>query len=296
MPELPDIESYLHGLRTHALGRPLQRLRMAPSALSLLKTYDPPFDALHGKEIMGFRRMGKRIVWEFEGELFAVLHLMIAGRLRLHDKGKAIPGKVGLAAFDLPESTIILTEASSKKRASLFVHRGESALDQHDRGGIEPLEADLEAFTEALVAENRTLKRALTDQRIFLGIGNAFSDEILHAAQLSPIKHSQKLDEAEIARLHAATHEVLAHWRDHLIEEVGDGFPDKVTAFRPEFAAHGKFGEPCPVCDKPIQRIRYADNETNYCAQCQTSGKVLADRSLSRILKDDWPRSIDELD
>jgi formamidopyrimidine-DNA glycosylase len=307
VPELPDIEDYLAALRPRVLDARLERVRI--TGFSLLKSYDPPIGAIEGQRITELRRLGKRLVFGFgevPGEdepLFAVLHLMIAGRLRWREHGAKPPGKVGLAAFDLtapggdgPGGTLILTEAGTKKRASFHLVRGEQALAEHDRGGIDPLTADVEAFAAQLRVENRTLKRALTDPRRFSGIGNAFSDEILHAAGLSPVQHTRNLDDEEVARLHEATARVLRDWVTRLREATGDGFPDKVTAFRPEFAVHGKHGEPCPVCGTAVQRIRYADNETNYCPRCQTGGKLLADRSLSRLLKDDWPRTIDQLE
>jgi formamidopyrimidine-DNA glycosylase len=307
MPELPDVEDYRAALTTRVVGATLLRVRV--QGISLLKSYDPPIDALHGRVCTEVRRLGKRLVFVFPGDggeqpLFAVLHLMIAGRLAWAAPGAKVPGKVGLAAFDwsavddpdTPGGTLLLREAGTKKRASLHVVRGEAALGDHDRGGIEPLEADLAAFTAELTRERRTLKRALTDPRRFSGIGNAFSDEILHAARLSPVRRTDHLDDDEVARLHAATQQVLRDWIVRLREATGEGFPERVTAFRPEFAVHGKHGEPCPVCATAVQRIRYADNETNYCPRCQTGGKVLADRSLSRLLKDDWPRNVDQLE
>ncbi|MDX1658099.1 MAG: DNA-formamidopyrimidine glycosylase family protein [Nitriliruptorales bacterium] len=300
MPELPDVEAYRHGLLRRVSGQPLERLRI--TGFSLLKTFDPPVSAIEGETLTDVRRVGKRIVFCFEEvadrdePLFAVLHLMIAGRLREKERGAPIPRRNGLAAFDFPDTTFVLTEAGTKKRASLHVVAGEEALAEHDRGGIEPLAADLSAFREQLVLENRTLKRALTDPRRFSGIGNAFSDEILHRAGLSPVQRTQNLDEAEIGRLYDATQAVLSEWTDRLVAEAEESFPDKVTAFRPDFAAHGRYGEPCPVCGTEVQRIRYADNETNYCPRCQTDGKLLADRSLSRLLKDDWPANVDELE
>jgi formamidopyrimidine-DNA glycosylase len=302
VPELPDIEDYLAALRPRVLDATVTGTRVR--GISLLRTYDPPLEAVHGQRIVELRRLGKRLVFGIEGELFLVLHLMIAGRLRWRPPGAAIPGKLGLAAFDVsepgaagtPGGTLVLTEAGTARRASLHVVRGEAALAEHDRGGIEPLTMTLEEMAAALTAENRTLKRALTDPRRFSGIGNAFSDEILHAAQLSPVARTQQLDDTEVARLHAATVDVLAAWVARLREETGEGFPENVTAFRPGFAVHGKHGQPCPVCGTPVQRIRYASNETNYCPRCQTEGRVLADRSLSRLLKDDWPRTVDELE
>jgi formamidopyrimidine-DNA glycosylase len=302
MPELPDIEDYLAALRPRMLDATLQRVRI--TGFSLLRTFDPPVDALEGQRVLEVNRIGKRLVFGFQDELFAVLHLMIAGRLRWVEYGAKIPGKIGMAAFDLsvpgdPEAaggSLVLTEAGTKRRASLHIVRGRDALAEHDRGGLEPIGASLEAFAERLRLENRTLKRALTDPRRFSGIGNAFSDEILHAAGLSPVKRTAQLKDEELARLHTATQEVLSVWVARLRDATGDGFPGKVTAFRPEFAVHGKHGQPCPVCDTEVQRIRYADNETNYCPRCQTGGKLLADRSLSRLLKDDWPRTIDQLE
>jgi formamidopyrimidine-DNA glycosylase len=246
--------------------------------------------------VTGSRRIGKRIVLEVDGALFIVIHLMIAGRLKWRDGGGKLARGHNLAAFDFPNGRLLLTEAGSSRRASIHLARGEDALAQFDRGGIEPLDATLEQFAERLRLENHTLKRSLTDPRFFSGIGNAYSDEILHRARLSPIAHSTKLTEEEIARLHAATRETLIEWTDRTRAEVGDGFPEKVTAFREGMAVHGRFGEPCPVCGSPVQRIRYASNETNYCARCQTGGRLLADRALSRLLGKDWPRSIDEVE
>jgi formamidopyrimidine-DNA glycosylase len=312
VPELPDVEDYRAALAARVVGATLTGTRVR--GISLLKSYDPPIDALHGRVCTEVRRLGKRLVFAFPAsatpgaaagdDLFAVLHLMIAGRLAWAEPGAKVPGKVGLAAFDwsapadpgTPGGTLVLREAGTKKRASLHVERGEEAALAHDRGGIEPLEADLAAFTTELTRERRTLKRALTDPRRFSGIGNAFSDEILHAAQLSPVRRTDQLDEDEVARLHATTQQVLGDWVARLRQATGDGFPGKVTAFRPEFAVHGKYGEPCPVCGTAVQRIRYADNETDYCPRCQTGGKLLADRSMSRLLKDDWPRTVDQLE
>jgi formamidopyrimidine-DNA glycosylase len=300
VPELPDIEDYLAALRARVVGDVVAKVRV--TGISLLRTYDPPISAIEGERVTGLRRVGKRIVFEFgedrgsDDVLLLVLHLMIAGRLQWKERGANVPRKVGLAALDFTDGTLVITEAGTKKRASLHLVRGEDALAEHDRGGIEPLDADLTAFTAALTRENRTLKRGLTDPRNFSGIGNAFSDEILHRAGLSPVKRTQQLTDDELTRLHAATLQVLTEWVARLRETTGDGFPTKVTAFRPGFAVHGKYGEPCPVCDTPVQRIRYADNETNYCPRCQTGGKILADRSLSRLLGDDWPRHVDELE
>ncbi|MGZ3407603.1 MAG: DNA-formamidopyrimidine glycosylase family protein, partial [Polyangia bacterium] len=253
--------------------------------------------AVQGKHVTSMERLGKRIVFVLEDELFLVLHLMVAGRLKWElARGAKIPGKVGLAAFDFSSGTLLLREASSKKRASLHVVRGRAALTEHDRGGLEPLEATRREFAAAVRRENHTLKRTLTDPRIFSGIGNAYSDEILHRAKLSPVSLSQKIDDAAIGRLYEATQALLAEWTDRLRQESASKFPENVTAFRPEFAVHGKYRQPCPVCGKPVQRIRYAENETNYCAVCQTGGKLLADRALSRLLHGDWPRSLDEMD
>ena len=293
MPELPDITVYVEALAARMVGQPLERVRIAKPFL--LRSVDPPISAATGKRVLDVRRLGKRIVVGLEDDLFLVIHLMIAGRLKWLPAGAKVPGKYGLAAFDFPNGTLILTEAGSKRRASLWLVRGAKALEQFERGGLEVLDADLDAFSDRLLRENHTLKRSLTDPRLFSGIGNAYSDEILHRAKLSPIKHTQKLTDEEIARLFEATRAILVEWTDRLRKESGDDFPAKVTAFRDEMAVHGKFGKPCPVCGTPVQRIRYADNETNYCPRCQTDGKLLADRALSRLLKQDWPKSIDEL-
>ena len=294
MPELPDIELYLHALRPRVVDNTLRGIRLASPFL--LRSVDPAVDDVVAKRVVDVHRLGKRLVFALETDLFIVLHLMIAGRLRWKAAGAKIPGKVGLAAFDFDGGTLLLTEASKKKRAALFLCRGRGAVLAHDPGGIEPLESDLDAFRDALTEHNHTVKRGLTDPRIFSGIGNAYSDEILHRARLSPLIWTQRLTGPEIERLHAATREVLREWIDRLQAQNADGFPEKVTAFRPEMAAHGKYGEPCPVCGDPIQRIVFADRETNYCATCQTGGKLLADRSLSRLLKGDWPRSLEELE
>ncbi len=293
MPELPDITVYIEALASRLVGQPLERTRIAKPFL--LRSVDPPISATEGKRVTGVRRMGKRIILELEDDLFLVIHLMIAGRLRWLPAGGKVPGKIGLAAFDFPNGSLILTEAGSKRRASLWLVRGEQALEQFERGGLEVLDSSLAQFTERLVQENHTLKRSLTDPRLFSGIGNAYSDEILHRAKLSPIKHTRRLSEDENQRLFDATRVVLVEWTQRLRRESKGDFPAKVTAFREEMAVHGKFGQPCPVCGTPVQRIRYADNETNYCPRCQTGGKLLADRALSRLLKQDWPRSIDEL-
>jgi formamidopyrimidine-DNA glycosylase len=294
MPELPEISLYMHALETRVVGRTLERVRLRSP--SLLRTYDPPVSALQGKAVRALRRIGKRIVFEFDDQLFAVLHLMIAGRLQWKPSGAAIPAKVGHAAFDFPDGTLLLIEPGSKKRASLHIVRGEQALAEHDRGGIEPLDADLATFAGALQREHRTLKRALTDPRILSGIGNAHSDEILLLAKLSPVKRTHQLTDEEIERLYEATRRSLREWIDILQDEAGDTFPAKVTAFHPRMAVHGKFREPCPQCGTPIQRIVYASNETNYCPTCQTGGKLLADRALSRLLGEDWPRTLEELE
>ncbi len=293
MPELPDITVYIEALESRILGQVLERTRIAKPFL--LRSVDPPISAAQGKRVIGLRRMGKRIVVELEDDLFLVIHLMIAGRLRWVAAGAKVPGKIGLAAFDFSNGTLILTEAGSKRRASLWLVRGEKSLEQFERGGLEIFDSSISDFTERLMQENHTLKRSLTDPRLFSGIGNAYSDEILHRAKLSPIKHTTRLTGEEIKRLFEATRETLIEWTDRLRKESKGDFPAKVTAFREEMAVHGKFGKPCPVCGTPVQRIRYADNETNYCPRCQTDGKLLADRALSRLLKQDWPRSIDEL-
>ena len=293
MPELPDITVYIEALASRLVGQPLERVRIAKPFL--LRSVDPPISAANGKRVTGIRRMGKRIVLELEDNLFLVIHLMIAGRLRWVPTGAKVPGKIGLAAFDFPNGTLILTEAGSKRRASLWLAWGEQSLEQFERGGLEVLDANLAQFTARLIQENHTLKRSLTDPRLFSGIGNAYSDEILHRAKLSPVKHTRRLSEEETAKLFEATRATLVEWTERLRKESAGDFPAKVTAFREDMAVHGKFGKPCPVCATPVQRIRYADNETNYCPRCQTEGKLLADRALSRLLKQDWPRSIDEL-
>ncbi len=294
MPELPDITTYIHALDRRITGEVLQDIRLASAFL--LRTATPPIATAKCKRVRSLRRIGKRIAIGLDDDLWLVLHLMIAGRLHWHEPGAAIPGKRGQAAFDFSNGTLILTEAGPRRRASLHLVQGEAALRAHDPGGIEPLEADLPAFAAALTGATHTLKRALTDPRIFSGIGNAYSDEILHAARLSPIAMTTSLAADEIGRLHQAVQDTLRDWVARLDAEAGDGFPEKVTAFRPDMAVHGRYGKPCPACGAPVQRIRYASNETNYCPRCQTDGKILADRALSRLLKKDWPRTLEELE
>jgi formamidopyrimidine-DNA glycosylase len=294
MPELPDITAYMTALEPRVIGELIEHVRVASPFL--LRTVDPPLSAVEGKRIRELRSIGKRIAFGVEDDLWLVLHLMIAGRLHWRAAGASIAGRNQLAAFDFPEGSLVLTEAGAKRRASLHVIRGEEALDAMDPGGIEVFASDLPAFRSALMAENRTLKRALTDPRILSGIGNAYSDEILHTAQLSPIVQTHKLQPDQWEQLFRATRGTLQRWIDQLTAEARKKFPEKVTAFRDDMAVHGKYGKPCPRCGEKIQRIRYADNETNYCARCQTNGKVLADRSLSRLLGKDWPRTLDELE
>jgi len=294
LPELPDIELYLHALESRIVGQRLDRIRLASPFL--VRSFDPPIDHANGRKITSLRRLGKRLVWELEGDLFLVIHLMIAGRFKWLDPGAKVPGKVGLAAFDFENGSLILTEAGSQRRASLYLVRGEQELASHDPGGLEVLTSSAKAFAEALTRENHTLKRALTDPHLLSGVGNAYSDEILHAAKLSPMLLTSKLTPDQIESLHAHTVGVLTKWRDDLIAETGGKFPEKVTAFREGMAAHGRYGKPCPVCGTPIQRIQYASNEANYCPTCQTGGKLLADRGLSRLLKGDWPKSLDDLE
>jgi formamidopyrimidine-DNA glycosylase len=294
MPELPDITVYLEHLATRIVGKPIEAVEIANPFV--LRTVTPPIASVVGQKVADLRRMGKRVVIGVEGDLFIVIHLMIAGRLRWRPPGKRLPGKLALAAFSFSNGTLFLTEAGSTRRASVYVVSGEDALTQFDRGGLEVLDTDLAAFTERLRSENHTLKRSLTDPRLFSGIGNSYSDEILHRARLSPLALSSKLSGEEISRLFDATRSILLEWTARLREETGDEFPEKVTAFREGMAVHGRFGKPCPVCGTPVQRIRYKSNETNYCARCQTGGRLLADRGLSRLLKQDWPRSIDEVE
>ena len=294
MPEYPDVTVYLEALAPRILGQTLEAIRVRGPAL--VRTADPPLREATGKRVTALRRQGKRLVLVLEDDLFLVLHLMIAGRLHWRPRGAPVPGRVGLAAFDFPDGTLMLTEASPKKRAQLWLLRSEEAVRALDRGGIDPMESTLAQFTEALRKENHTLKRALTDPRLFSGIGNAYSDEILHAARLSPVALSQGLDVDEVKRLYESTRSVLRTWTDRLRAEAGSGFPEKVTAFREGMAVHGRYRKPCPDCGSPVQRIVHADNETNYCPTCQTGGRLLADRSLSRLLKEDWPRSLEEME
>ena len=294
MPELPDIVVYIEALEGRVLGEPLRRLR--PASPFLLRSVDPPVSAAVGKHVIKLRRIGKRIVLELEDDLFLVLHLMIAGRLHWREADAVLAGKQTLAAFDFPAGSLVLTEAGLRKRASLHVVRGEEGLREHDPGGLEVLDASLGEFRAAITETNHTLKRALTDPRIFSGIGNAYSDEILHGARLSPVKWTQRLEPEEVERLFRAVKDILVDWTARLREDAGGGFPEKVTAFRTGMAVHGRYKKPCPVCGAPVQRIVYASKETNYCARCQTGGKLLADRSLSRLLKGDWPRTLEDLE
>jgi len=293
MPELPDITVYIEALRARIVGQTLEAVRLQTPFL--LRTVEPPIGALTGRAVADIRRLGKRIVVELEGGLFLVLHLMVAGRLHWKAKGAKASGRIDLAAFDFRNGTLVLTEAGTTRRASLHIVQDEPNLAEFARGGLEVMDASLEQFAERVRSESHTIKRALTDPRLFSGIGNAYSDEILHRARLSPVKLTGRLSDEEISRLFDATRETLAEWTERLRDQAAGGFPEKVTAFRPEMAVHGRFGQPCPVCGAPVQRIRYADNETNYCARCQNEGRLLADRALSRLLKQDWPRNIDEL-
>jgi formamidopyrimidine-DNA glycosylase len=294
MPELPDITAYITAIEDRILGQTLERVRLG--SVFLLRTVDPPLSSVEGRTVHAVRRIGKRIAIGVKGDLWLVLHLMIAGRLHWKPAQAKLAGRNALAAFDFSNGTLTLTEAGSKRRASLYVLRGEEALQAIDPGGVEIFSTDLDGFRAALSHENRTLKRALTDPRLISGVGNAYSDEILHAAQLSPITLTHKLKPKEWQRLFECTRSTMTLWMDRLVAEAKKSFPEKVTAFRPEMAVHGRFNQPCPRCGEKIQRIRYADNETNYCARCQTGGKVLADRSLSRLLGSDWPRTLDELE
>jgi formamidopyrimidine-DNA glycosylase len=294
MPELPDLVVYIDRLEPLVVGRILERVRLRSPFL--LRSATPPLREAEGRTVRGLERIGKRIVFALEGELYLLLHLRIAGRLRWRERGAAIPAKVGLGGFDFPHGTLLLTEASPKKRASLHVVRGDASLRDFDAGGLEVLEADLEAFADALTRENHTLKRALTDPALFSGIGNAYSDEILHRARLSPVQQTRRLSREQIGRLYEATRSTLTDWIERLGRKAGPGLPEKVTAFQEGMTVHGRYGLPCPDCGAPVQRIVYAENETNYCARCQTGGRLLADRSLSRILKRDWPATLDELE
>ena len=294
MPELPDILLYLHALAPRVVGHRVEHVRLASPFL--LRSINPPLSELEGKTVVALHRLGKRIVFELEDELFIVLHLMIAGRLRWKNAGTKIPGKVGLLAIDFDHGTLILTEAGTKRQASLFLVSGRAALRDHDPGGINVLEVDFDTFARALREDNHTLKRALTDPHLFSGIGNAYSDEILHAARLSPFKQTGSLPDDEVRRLYEAARSTLTRWIERLRQETGDAFPEKVTAFREGMAVHGRYREPCPDCGGPVQRIVYAANEANYCPNCQTGGRLLADRALSRLLREDWPRTLDELE
>jgi len=294
MPELPDILLYLHALRPRVVGQRVRGVRLVSPFL--LRSIDPPLPSAAGRTVVDLHRLGKRVVFELEDELFLVFHLMIAGRFRWKPKGAPVPGKVGLLALDFDAGTLIMTEAGTKRQASLYVVQGRDALTRHNPGGLEVLDVDRDTFVAALRRENHTLKRALTDPHVFSGIGNAYSDEILHAAQLSPFKQTSGLTEDEASRLFSATRAVLSAWIDRLQTETGDQFPEKVTAFREGMAVHGRFGKPCPVCGSPVQRVAYTSNEANYCVKCQTGGRLLADRSLSRLLREDWPRTLEELE
>jgi formamidopyrimidine-DNA glycosylase len=294
MPELPDVELYLFALRPRIVGRTLEKVRLGTPFL--LRSVKPPLESVVGLEVRGLRRLGKRIVWQMGDELFLVFHLMIAGRFRWRDRGATIPRKLGLAAFDFAGGTLLMTEAATQKRASLHVVHGETELARHDPGGLDVLTANAQEFAGQLRAENHTLKRTLTDPHLFSGIGNAYSDEILHRARLSPFKLTQQLTDAEARTIFEATREVLFEWTDRLREDAGDDFPEKVTAFREGMAVHGRFGKPCPDCGTPVQRIVHGEHEVNYCPSCQTEGRLLADRSLSRLLKSDWPKTLDELE
>jgi formamidopyrimidine-DNA glycosylase len=294
VPELPDILLYVNALEPRIVGRSVAGVRLASPFL--LRSVDPPLSAVEGRRVVGLRRLGKRVAIETEGELFLVFHLMIAGRFRWRPRGAAIPGKVGLLALDFENGTLILTEAGSKRQASLHVVHGFHNLAHHDPGGLEVMDAALPAFAEALQRGNHTLKRALTDPHLFSGIGNAYSDEILHSARLSPFKQTASMSDEDIRRLYDATRLTLAQWTTRLQREAGDEFPEKVTAFREGMAVHGRYQQPCPDCGAPVQRVVYAANESNYCANCQTGGRLLADRSLSRLLRDDWPRTLEELE
>jgi formamidopyrimidine-DNA glycosylase len=294
MPELPDLTVYLDFLQATIVGQTLERIRVASPFV--VRTADPPLASAEGTQVLGLRRSGKRLIFELEDNLFLTIHLMIAGRFRWKERGAPITGKIGLAAFDFGNGTLLLTEASQKKRAAIHLLRGEAALAEFHRDGLEPLEATLDDFRARLLLGNHTVKRALTDPDLFSGIGNAYSDEILHRARMSPVKLTGSLSQGDVEVLFAATQTILREWIDRLRAEAKGGFPEKVTAFRKDMAVHGKYNEPCPVCGTPVQRIVHAENESNYCPTCQTGGKLLADRALSRLLKQDWPRTIEELE
>jgi formamidopyrimidine-DNA glycosylase len=294
MPEFPDVTVYIEALNERVLNQRIEKIRIGSPFV--LRSFDPPIGSAEGKKVLALRRLGKRIVFELEDELYLIVHLMIAGRFHWKPKGAKIARKYGQAAFDFPNGTLLLTEAGTKKRASIYLVQGESALREHDPGGLEIFDASLEQFRNALTRENHTLKRSLTDPHLFSGIGNAYSDEILHHARLSPIRLTQQMTPSEIETLYRAVRESLKDWVERLRKERGSEFPEKVTAFRPDMAVHGKYRKPCPVCGSPVQRIVHAENETNYCPRCQTAGKLLADRSLSRLLKEDWPRTLEELE
>jgi len=294
LPEYPDITVYIEHLAALFQGQSLQQVRLASPFL--LRTFDPPITSIENKKVLGVERIGKRIVFVLEDDFFLVLHLMIAGRLHWRDQGSKIPGRLGLAAFDFPSGTLLLTEAGAKKRASLHLIKGRENLQQFDQGGLDVFAAPVEEFSRRLTSENHTLKRALTDPRLFSGIGNAYSDEILHRAGLSPVQLTKKMTSEQIGELFDATKETLFKWTQRLRAEAGDKFPENVTAFRDDMAVHGRYGKPCPKCGMSVRRIRYASNETNYCPKCQTGGKLLADRALSRLLKEDWPKSLEELE
>jgi formamidopyrimidine-DNA glycosylase len=293
MPELPDVTVYVELIAAKTVGRTIDRVRVASPFV--VRSVDPPVSTAEGKTVRDVRRIGKRIAIGLDDDIWVVIHLMIAGRFRWLSPGAKIPGRLGLAAFDFENGTLLLTEAGTQRRASITLVRGQEALDAIDRGGVEPLEIDEATFADQLKKENHTLKRSFTDPTLFSGIGNAYSDEIFHRARISPIKLTSRLTDEEISRLYSATRDVLVEWTNRLRSEAGGEFPEKVTAFHDEMAVHGRYGKPCPVCGSPVQRIRYASNETNYCARCQTEGRLLADRALSRLLKQDWPKSIDEL-
>ncbi len=294
MPELPDVAAYLTALEPRVVGQRLARIRLASPFV--LRSVDPPVAEAEGRRVVGLRRVGKRIVLELEGEIFVVIHLMIAGRLHWRPAGARPPGRVGLAAFDFPDGTLTLTEAGTRRRAAIHLARGEAALAAHDPGGLDVMRASVDEFRQALSRERHTLKRALTDPRLLDGIGNAYADEILHRARLSPVRMTDQLGDAEVERLHAGTRAVLTEWSERLCAEARAAFPEKVTAFREGMAVHGRYGQPCPMCGAPVQRIAHAENETNYCAVCQTGGRLLADRALSRLLHQDWPRTLEELE